>query len=85
MNRESITTAMILGVLVGIVDAAAVALTSTGVAGLYAFGIAGGLAVVVFMGWSDVRARFSGRRSPRATTGRSPSRAEHRHRAARSS
>jgi predicted oxidoreductase len=85
MNRESITTAMILGVLVGLVDAAVVAITGTGVAGLYAFGLVGGLAVVVFMGWSDVRARFSGRRSSRTAPSRSPGRAEHRRRPARSS
>jgi len=61
MNRESTTTVVILGLLVGLVDAALVALTGAGVPGLYAFGVAGGLAVVVFIGWPDVRARFSGR------------------------
>jgi hypothetical protein len=85
MNRESITTALILGVLVGLVDAAVVAVTGTGVPGLYAFGLVGGLVVVVFMGWSDVRARFSGRRSLRATPSSNPGRAEHRHHPARPS
>jgi hypothetical protein len=66
MNRESITTAMMLGVLVGLADAAIVAITGTGVAGLYVFRLVGGLAAVVFMGWSDVRERFSGRRSSHA-------------------
>jgi hypothetical protein len=60
MNRESMTTAAALGFLVGLVVAALVALTGTGVPGLYAFGIPSGLAGVIFMGWSDVRERFSG-------------------------
>lgn len=73
MNRESITTAVILGFLLGPVVAALVALTDTGVPGFYAFGLIGGLAIVIFMGWSDVRARFSGRHSSHSASSSRPS------------
>lgn len=85
MNRESTTTLITLSILGGFLAFALTAATNTGMVGVYVFGVAATLAVVVFMGWSDVRERFSGRRSSRSAPGRRAGRAEHRRRPARSS
>jgi hypothetical protein len=84
MSRESTATLIALSVLGGFLAFALTAATNTGMAGIYGFGVAATLAIVVFMGWSDVRARFSGRQSSRAADSNDRRRAEHRHRPARS-
>jgi hypothetical protein len=85
MNRESTTTLIVLSILGGFLAFALTAATNTGMVGVYVFGVAATLSIVIFMGWSDVRARFSGRRSSRSTPSRSAGRAEHPRRPARSS
>lgn len=63
MNRDSTTTLIVLSVLGGILATALTVVTSTGMAGVYVFGVTATLAVVAFMGWPDIRERLPGRRA----------------------
>jgi hypothetical protein len=63
MNRDSTTTLIALSVLGGILATALTMVTSTGMVGVYVFGVTATLAVVAFMGWPDIRKRLPRRQA----------------------
>lgn len=63
MNRDSTATLIVLSVLGGILATALTVVTSTGMAGVYVFGVTATLAVVAFMGWPDIRERLPWRQA----------------------
>jgi len=65
MRRESTAMLVTLSILGGFIAITLTALTSIGAVGIYVFGLPTCIAIVVFMGWSDVRERFSRKRPTR--------------------